>query len=207
MELTDSFEVARPIEETWQLLTDVERVVPCLPGAHLHEIEGDEYRGVVRVRIGRLNTQYSGAAIFRELNRTDHKLVFTGQGKDGGDGGSAEAVVTVKLEPLSDTSTGVNVDTDLTLSGRVAQMSGGVIGEVSATLIRQFAENLASMLDGDNGVRATVADGTRSERRRVDMPEPEAIDLMDAARTPVLKRLGAAVAFAGLIWWLRRRRR
>lgn len=177
MELTNSFEVARPIDETWAVLTDVERVAPCLPGARLEAVEVGEYRGVVRVRLGRITTEFAGAATIVEQNATDHKIVMHGQGLDARGEGTAEAVVTAKLEPINDDTTRVLVDTDLTLSGRVASLGKGVLPEVSNSLMEQFADNLAQLLDGDPG------------RARVEMPEPEAIDLLDAARTPVLKRL------------------
>jgi carbon monoxide dehydrogenase subunit G len=208
VDLSNSFEVARPIDETWALLTDLERVAPCLPGAHLQEVEGGEYRGVVKVRIGRINAQYEGAATFLEQNDTDYKIVLMGQGLDTREAGNAEATITAKLEPVSDTTTRVNIDTDLTLSGRVAQLGKSVIPDVSTTLIGQFADNLAAMLDGDPAVgRASVEDGHYSARRLIDMPEPEAIDLMDAARTPVLKRLLAVVVVVLLVRWLLRRQR
>jgi carbon monoxide dehydrogenase subunit G len=208
VDLSNSFEVARPIDETWALLTDLERVAPCLPGAHLQEVEGGEYRGVVKVRIGRINAQYEGAATFLEQNDTDYKIVLMGQGLDTREAGNAEATITAKLEPVSDTTTRVNIDTDLTLSGRVAQLGKSVIPDVSTTLIGQFADNLAAMLDGDPAVgRASVEDGHYSARRLIDMPEPEAIDLMDAARTPVLKRLLAAVVVVLLVRWFLRRQR
>jgi carbon monoxide dehydrogenase subunit G len=208
VDLSNSFEVARPIDETWALLTDLERVAPCLPGAHLQEVEGGEYRGVVKVRIGRINAQYEGAATFLEQNDTDYKIVLMGQGLDTREAGNAEATITAKLEPVSDTTTRVNIDTDLTLSGRVAQLGKSVIPDVSTTLIGQFADNLAAMLDSDPAVgRASVEDGHYSARRLIDMPEPEAIDLMDAARTPVLKRLLAVVVVVLLVRWLLRRQR
>ncbi len=208
MELSNSFDVARPIDETWAILTDVERVAPCLPGAQLHEVEGNEYRGVVKVRIGPVSAHYTGAAEFLEQNPTDYKIVLSGRGLDPRGAGNAEAIVTAKLESLSDTTTRVNLDTDLTLSGRVAQLGRGVISEVGTNLIDQFGENLAAMLDGRQPPGpVSVADGHHSERRRIDMPEPEAIDLMDAARTPVLKRLLAVIVLVVLIRWLLSRRR
>lgn len=205
MELSQSFEVARPIDETWAVLTDVERVAQCVPGAQLQEVDGRAFRGLIHVRLGKITTEYAGTATVIEQNHQDRKVVVSSQGlaKDADD--KAEAVITAKLEALSDTSTQVNLDTDLTITGRVAQLGKGVIPEVSDTLVAQFAENLGSMLEeGD----AFLLRARRPPRRTVDMPEPEAIDIMDAARTPVLKRL-VALALAGIVVavLLRQRRR
>lgn len=207
MELTNSFEVARAIDQAWAALTDVSRVAPCLPGAHLQEVEAGEYRGVVKVRLGRMTSEFAGTVTIVEQNAVDHKIVVIGLGLDSQGEGRAEAIVTAKLEPINDTTTRVLVDTDLTLGGRVAQLGKGVFPEVSTNLMAQFAANLAAMLDG--GVEAlsmTAAEpgGDRS-RRIIEMPEPEAIDLMDAARTPVLKRVAVMVAVMfGLAWWRHR---
>jgi carbon monoxide dehydrogenase subunit G len=206
VDLINSFEVARPIDEAWAALTDVERVAPCLPGAHLQEVEGGEYRGVVKVRLGRIVTEFAGSATIVEQNATDYKIVVNGQGLDSRGEGNAEAVVTATLEPINDTTTRVLVDTDLTLTGRVAQFGKGVLPEVSANLISQFADNLAAVLDGtaaDRGRAETNGDGPA--RRRIEMPEPEAIDLMDAARTPVLKRVALIVVVVLVVRWWRRR--
>ncbi|MEQ8840843.1 MAG: SRPBCC family protein [Acidimicrobiales bacterium] len=206
MDLTNSFEVARPIDEAWAALTDVSRVAPCLPGAHLQEVEDGEFRGVVKVRLGRIATEFAGAVTIVERNATDYKVVVNGLGLDSRGEGRAEAIVTAKLEPINDTTTRVLVDTDLTVSGRVAQLSKGVFPTVGANLMAQFAENLASMLDG--GVEALSAASRSSgdrARRIIEMPEPDAIDLMDAARRPVLTRVAAIAAVAlALIWWRRR---
>jgi carbon monoxide dehydrogenase subunit G len=204
VELSNSFDVASPIDEVWQLLTDVERVAHCVPGAQLREAEGNNYRGIVRVRLGPITTEYAGTASIVEQNNTDYKLVLSGLGLDAEDNGNAAATVTTKLEPISDHSTRVNVDTDLTITGRVAQLSKGVIPDVSAMLFAQFAENLATLAEIDETPSvASVAD--RAHRRRIDMPEPEAIDLMDAARTPVLKRLAALVVVFLVLRWLVKR--
>lgn len=208
MDLSNSFDLARPIEEVWEVLNDVERVATCFPGAQLREVEDGEYRGVVKVKIGRLTADYAGTAHFLEHNHTDYKVVLAGNGLDEQGDGTAEVVVTAKLEPTSDTTTRVNVDTDLTLSGRVAQMGKGVIPDVVDNLVEQFAENLSALLDGDPVPRVvSVADGDRSSRRLIEMPEPEAIDLMDAARSPLLKRLVVVVVTLLFVRWLVRRRR
>ncbi len=210
MEMTDSFEVARSIDDAWAVLKDVERIAPCLPGAQLQEIEGDEYRGVVKVKLGAITAQFKGAAVFEEQDDERRRFVLRGKGR--GTQGNAEALITASLEALSDSTTQVNVDTDLKITGKVAQMGRGIIPEVSSKLMGQFAENLAELLDSDSGVEsdAASADADRaageapepepfadsSGPRKVDMPEPEAVDLLDAAGTPILKRL---VPLVGLI--------
>ncbi|MEM7141798.1 MAG: SRPBCC family protein [Actinomycetota bacterium] len=204
MELSQSFEVARPIDETWATLTDVERVARCVPGAQLQEVDGRDFRGVIHVKLGPITTEYAGAATVIEQNNADHKVIVTSQGNDAEGEGRAEVVITAKLEAVSDHATQVNLDTDLTITGRVAQLGKGVIPEVSDTLVARFAENLDELLaaGGDTTARR------RAPRRTVDMPAPEAIDLMDAARNPILKRLvGLALGALGLGWWIRRLRR
>jgi carbon monoxide dehydrogenase subunit G len=204
VELSNSFDVARPIDEAWRLLSDVERVAPCVPGAQLREAEGNNYRGIVRVRLGPITTEYAGTASVIEQNDTDYKLVLSGLGLDAGDNGNAAATVTTKLEPISDHTTRVNVDTDLTITGRVAQLSKSVIPDVSAMLFAQFAENLAILAEADEAP-SVAPPADRAHRRQIDMPEPEAIDLMDAARTPFLKRLAVLVMALLVLRWLVKR--
>src|SRR3546814_8685147 len=81
MELTNDFRVALPVEETWKVLTDVERIAPCLPGAQLQEVEGDQYRGIVKVKVGPVTAQYKGQASFVELDETGHVAVLRAEGR------------------------------------------------------------------------------------------------------------------------------
>ncbi len=207
MELSNSFEVTRPIDEAWAVLTDIERIAPCLPGAHLQEVEGDEYRGVVKVKVGPMTAQYKGVASFVERHDGDYKAVIKAKGRDTRGAGNAEATITAKLESLSDNITRVNVDTDLKITGRVAQFGRGVMADVSAKLMGQFGENLAAMLEvqDDEAVEpepAPVVDDAGP--RRIDMPEPEAIDLMEAAGTSIMKRVVPLVLVVVLALILRR---
>ncbi|MFQ5557125.1 MAG: SRPBCC family protein [Acidimicrobiales bacterium] len=205
MELSNSFEVARPIAEAWAVLTDVERIAPCLPGAQLQEVDGDEYRGIVKVKVGPITAQYKGVATFVEKDDANHKAALKCDGRDTRGAGNASAVITARLEELSPTSTLVNVDTDLTVTGKVAQFGRGVMADVSAKLMGQFADNLETMLEaeGDSPGSADAAD--TAEPRSIDMPEPEAVDLLDAAGAPVMKRLvPTIVGMVVLVWILRR---
>jgi len=226
MELSNSFEVNRPIEHTWVVLTDVERIAPCLPGAQLQEVEGDEYRGIVKIKVGPITAQYKGAATFAEKNDDEHRAVLNAKGRDTRGAGNAEAVITATLEEVSECSTRVNVHTDLKVTGKVAQFGRGIMADVSAKLMGQFADNLEAMLEEDSGEAessepqpaesettsgaasaAAESAGVSSGPRKIDMPEPEAVDLLDAAGTPVLKRLAPVIAVVLLILILRRRRR
>jgi uncharacterized protein len=141
MELTNDFEVSTGVDEAWRVLTDVERIAPCLPGAELREIEGDEYRGVVKVKVGPISAEYRGAAHFVELDEKAHKAVLRAEGREARGQGNASATITALLEP-SDKGTKVSVVTDLSISGKVAQFGRGVLADVSANLLGQFVDNL-----------------------------------------------------------------
>ena len=98
MELSNEFVVPLGVDEAWGLLTDVERIAPCMPGAELTEIEGDEYRGVVKVKVGPITAQYKGKATFVEKDDTAHKAVLRAEGRDTRGQGNANATVTATLE-------------------------------------------------------------------------------------------------------------
>jgi hypothetical protein len=146
-QLINEFTVNRPIDEAWPIITDVERIAPCLPGAQLQEIEGDTYRGVVKIKLGAINSQFKGEAHFVEQDDTKHRAVIKAAGRDTGGRGNASAEITAQAESLSATSTRCVVTTDLHITGKVAQFGRGILGDVSAKLMEQFANNLNSMLD------------------------------------------------------------
>ncbi len=198
MELNNDFEVAAPVDLVWAVLTDVERIAPCLPGAQLLEIEGDEFRGVVKIKVGPITAQYKGAASFSESDDVEHRAVLRAEGRDTRGAGNAAADITAELE-ATDVGTKVTVTTDLTVTGKVAQFGRGVMADVSKKLMGQFAENLNDLIaaSGDETVVDAAADeaavdvpvGETPAVRVVDAPEVEAIDLLGAAGAPILKRL------------------
>jgi hypothetical protein len=145
--LLNEFTVNRPIEEAWNVLTDVERIAPCMPGAELKEIEGDIFRGVVKVKLGAIATAFKGEAKFVERDDAAHRVVLQGEGRDTTGKGNADALVTATLHEVSPGSTKVNIETDLRITGKVAQFGRGIMGDVSKKLIAQFATNLNTMLD------------------------------------------------------------
>ena len=146
-QLVNEFTVNRPIDEAWAVITDVERIAPCLPGAQLQEIEGEIYRGVVKIKLGSITPAFKGQATFIERDDTAHKAVLKAEGRDTGGRGNASAEIEAQAESLSPTSTRVVVTTDLHITGKVAQFGRGIIGDVSKKLMAQFAGNLNTMLD------------------------------------------------------------
>ena len=213
MKIEDSFRVEVPVEEAWKVLLDLERIAPCLPGAQLTEVEGDEYRGTVKIKVGPITAQYKGVAKIEEANEADHRVVLQAEGRDTRGQGTASATVTATLVAEGDGTT-VNIDTDLNITGKVAQFGRGVMADVSSKLLGQFADNLKKDVltgeptteptpardaptqgtgsPGDAGFAATGV--TDAGPRKIASKEAEPIDLMDAAGGSVGKRIAPIVA-------------
>jgi uncharacterized protein len=141
MELSNEFHVPIGIERAWTVLTDIELIAPCMPGAALQEIEGDEFRGGVKIKVGPITSQYKGKATFLEKDAVNHKAVIRAEGRDTKGQGNANATITAQLT-TNGTGTDVKVTTDLTVTGRVAQFGRGVLADVSAKLLNQFVDCL-----------------------------------------------------------------
>ncbi|WP_334141350.1 SRPBCC family protein [Rhabdothermincola sp.] len=148
MELTNEFEVRAPVEQAWSVLTDLERIAPCLPGAKLEGVEGEDYRGVVKVKVGPITAQYKGTASFAERDDSSYRAVLRAAGRDTRGQGNASATITAQLVPNGE-RTRVEIRTDLTITGKVAQFGRGALAEVSEKLLAQFVENLESTVLGD----------------------------------------------------------
>jgi carbon monoxide dehydrogenase subunit G len=143
MELTNEFEVAVPVERAWAVLTDLERIAPCLPGAQLREVEGDEYRGSVKIKVGPITTSYDGTIRITELDESAHRAVMKAEGRETRGQGNVSALITATMLS-SGSTTKVTVATDLSITGKVAQFGRGVLADVSAKLLDQFVVNLES---------------------------------------------------------------
>ncbi len=225
-QLVNEFTVNRPLDEAWPVITNVERIAPCLPGAQLTEAEGEVYRGIVKIKLGSITPQFKGEAQFLELDNDAHHAVLKAEGRDTGGRGNAAATISADAESLSPTSTRVIVTTDLHITGKVAQFGRGIIGDVSKKLMAQFANNLNTMLDeqtsdGPAEPAAAVEDSSASSTptgtsaasgaptvRKFDSPATEPVDLAGVAGPAVLKRaIPAVLAVLALLLLLRRRRR
>ena len=154
MELTNNFRVGISVPEAWKVLTDVERIAPLLPGAQLQEVHGDEYRGVVKVKVGPITAQYKGTATFVKRDEEAGTVVLSASGRDTRGQGNASATITATMEPDGD-GTRVTVVTDLTVTGKVAQFGRGVLAEVSAKLLGQFVDALEADLEASGAEGAS----------------------------------------------------
>ncbi|MDP1821444.1 MAG: SRPBCC family protein [Acidimicrobiales bacterium] len=141
MELTNDFRVTLPVEQAWAVLTDLELIAPCMPGAQLQEVEGDIYRGIVKIKVGPITAQYKGQVTFLEQDVERRVAVLRAEGRETRGQGSANATITATLTPDGD-GTAVSVGTDLTVTGKVAQFGRGALAEVSASLMGRFVTTL-----------------------------------------------------------------
>lgn len=155
MELEHEFTVPVGVDEAWQVLLDVERIAPCMPGATVLDVRGDEFAGTVKVKVGPITMTYAGDAKFAEKDEAARRVVVEAAGKENRGSGTAKATMTATLEPSSEPSnTLVHVLTDLTVTGRPAQFGRGMLQDVGGRLIGQFADNLAATLQAGEGADA-----------------------------------------------------
>jgi uncharacterized protein (TIGR03382 family) len=211
MKIANQFTVSAPIDQAWDVLCDLEQVIPLMPGAQLTGHEGDDYLGKVKVKVGPVTSEFSGKVHFVELDREQYRAVIDGKGKESRGTGNAAATVTAQLKSDGE-RTSVTVDTDLKIVGKLAQFGSGMLQQVSEKLLGQFVESLEAELAAKNAPAAASPAGpaTIESAPRHAAPEPEPIDLLDLAGGDQLKKYGAAaaavLAVLVLIWVLRRRR-
>ena len=200
MELTNQFRVGLPVDRAWTVLTDLERIAPCMPGAQLQEVEGEEYRGVVKIKVGPITAQYKGAAQFTSLDADAHVAALKAEGRETRGQGNASAVITATLVADGD-GTQVTVATDLTVTGKVAQFGRGVLADVSAKLLDQFVECLETTVLADD---APPPVEPSEALRKIEAPEAKPVDLLEAAGSPVAKRVGPVLALVAIVWLLKK---
>lgn len=210
MELNNEFRVAVPAAKTWEVLTDVERVAPCLPGATLLSVDGDEFTGAVKVKVGPITVSYQGVAAFQEKDAAAQRVVLKASGKETRGNGNAAAVVTAQLKDEGD-ATQVVINTDLTISGKAAQFGRGVLADVATNLIGQFANALEADLLGD-APKATTAPTAEAATAAAQPAAADSVDLLKVVAVPMAKRFApvvAGVAAGAAVGFLigRRRRR
>ena len=206
MDLNHEFVVNVPVAEAWAILTDLERIAPCLPGAQLTEVEGDTYRGQVKIKVGPILAQFKGQASFVSRDDVAHKASLKGEGRDTTGKGNASAMITAELTSVTPTSTKCTVHTDLSISGKVAQFGRGALADVSDKLLAQFSENLNQLISAAPAPSAPVVAETTpaaSEQptiRKIDGPEVAPLNLLDTAGSTIAKRaIPALIGIAVLV--------
>src|SRR5580692_6256369 len=171
IELDNSFTVPVPPEQAWDVLLDVERIAPCMPGASVTSVEGDEIEGQVKVKLGPLSLTYKGTAKFTDKDQASHTIAIDAAGKETRGSGTASATVQAKLTPGDAAGqTLVSIHTSLNVTGKPAQFGRSLLPEVSGKLIQQFATNLEAMINADSA----AAEGTATPEAAGDAGTDEA---------------------------------
>ena len=220
MQLENEFSVPAPVSEVWKTLLDVERIAPCMPGATVERVDGDEVAGRVRVKVGPVTASYAGTARFVTKDEAAHRFVLEGSGRETRGTGTASATVEVSMSE-QDADTRVRVVTSLEVTGKQAQFGRGVMADIAAKLTDQFAACLAERVRGPASAsdgataapapaatQAPAAEGTAGPQAAA---AGESLDLVSTVAMPVLKRFGpvlGGVAFGlilGLLLGHRRR--
>ncbi|GAA1223398.1 hypothetical protein GCM10009676_00910 [Prauserella halophila] len=161
MRLDHEFTVPAPIDEVWKAIIDPERVAPCMPGATLTAVEGDTFKGTVKVKLGPVSLLYKGSGEFLDKNEASRQITIKASGKDSRGAGTAAATVTVTLTAEGETTKGT-VATDLNVTGKPAQFGRGMISEVGGKILDSFAENLSAELGSDSSSDSSDSAGTDS---------------------------------------------
>ena len=205
MQLDHEFTVPVPAAQAWSILLDVERIGPCMPGATVTKVDGRDIEGTVKVKVGPITVTYSGTATFLETDEAARRVVLEARGRETRGSGTASARVTAQLHDEGE-KTRVTVSTDLTVTGKPAQFGRGVMSEVGAKLLGQFADCLSRELAGPE-IRPADADAgaapiSDAAGLPVESAAPTASDKPARTRPPVL----AAVALLAALFVVLRRR-
>jgi uncharacterized protein len=183
MKLTNEITVPAPIDEAWALILDVERVAPCLPGASVEQAEDDQYKGSMKVKIGPIVSTFEGTLKIDEADEEAHRAVLNAKARDSRGKGSANATITSTLAP-ADEGTQVTVETDLRVTGPAASFGRGVMQDVSAMLMTQFADCLATKLGHEAPAEAAAAAAEEPAAEEEGEPVARAQALPDDVPTP-----------------------
>jgi carbon monoxide dehydrogenase subunit G len=232
MKINNEFTVSVPIDQAWDVMLDLQRIAPCLPGAAIQdEKEDGEYNGTMKVKIGPITANYKGTVKVEEADEENHRAVLQATGRDARGQGTASATIVSTLHEEGDDSTKVNVETDMKLTGRAAQFGRGIAQDVATKMLTQFAECLEREISGGDGAAgrvissedpsvmaggpvegAVVSEAAASSTTagqpgaggapRSEPEETEAFDLGAASQEAVLKRVGPVLVGLGLLAFL-----
>ena len=211
VELEHRFEVPVGVETAWATLLDMNQVGPCFPGATLETVEGDDFTGSVKIKLGPIQLTYKGKASIVEKDPVRHTAKIEATGNAARSSSTAAMLVTATATPLAANRTQVDLVTTLSITGRPAQFGRGVMVEVGNKLIGQFADCVASQLTGTTVGGATLVDVENPDEIAAEITDPESfaepapaavgahrtpqvrsaqpVDLLETAGAPVLKRV------------------
>jgi len=164
MKINNEFAVSVPIRQAWDVMLDLQKIAPCLPGAAIQEEKGDgEYDGTMKVKIGPITANYKGTVKVEEADEENHRAVLQATGRDARGQGTASATIVSTLQEEGDDSTKVSVETDMKLTGRAAQFGRGIAQDVATKMLNQFAECLERKISGGSEDGAAVASAAQTE--------------------------------------------
>jgi uncharacterized protein len=200
MELDNSFSVPVPPEEAWDVLLDVKRIAPCMPGATVDEVEGDVINGHIKVKVGPVSLTYRGTATFTERDADARVVVLEASGKETRGAGTASATVRASLGPdASGNGTLVTMHTTMNVTGRPAQFGRGVMVEVGGKLVDQFAANLATLLGQEGPDSTAAADGGVATDATAGTGADDAQSANGSGTAPAAQQDGADPAAGGTV--------
>lgn len=201
MKIQNEFTVSAPIQQAWETMLDLERVASCLPGAAIEEATGDEYQGTMAVKLGPISARYRGTVEIEEADEENHRAVLSASGKETRGQGSASATITTVMSEENG-ATRVSVETDMQVTGRVAQFGRGIMQDVASELMNRFSTCVEQEITGEEREQPTeaperLASAEGEPKTREHPPrEAEPLDLGAVSREAVVKR--AAPVLAGL---------
>jgi carbon monoxide dehydrogenase subunit G len=212
MKLENEFTVPAPVEQAWQVLLDVERVAPCLPGAAIEGADGEEHKGTMTIKIGPITTRYTGTVKIEEADEAARRAVMRARARDSRGQGTAAATITSTMEEVEG-GTRVHVETDMRITGPAAQFGRGVMQDVSAKLMGRFADCLAAEIAGAGATASSAgaeasgplepppgpAGDSAEAAAAAPRPAEEVLDLGAASRDAVLKRVAPVAAAMGVL--------
>ncbi|MGH3752109.1 MAG: SRPBCC family protein [Pseudonocardiaceae bacterium] len=198
MKLEHTFTVPAPLDTVWRALLDPGLVAPCFPGATITSASGDEFAGIVKVRLGPISLQYRGSGRFTETDEAAHRTVIEATGTASGGQSAAAATVTASLAENGE-GTAVTLATDLTITGKPAQFGRGMLEDVGGKIVGQFADCLAASLGRKESPAGVPAPLRPTPVRPAPLPVTDEIDLLDAVGGAVAKRLVPAIAALTLL--------
>jgi uncharacterized protein len=187
VQMQHHFTVPVPVDVAWPALLDPERVAPCMPGATLSRAEGNEFAGSVKVRLGPISLLYKGTGSFTEVDAEARRVVIDASGKDSRGNGTAAATVTAVLTAEGE-GTAVQVETDLKVTGKPAQLGRGLISEVGGKILGQFAECLSGRLAGgaEEAAASVTEEPAGAEAARANGERPAPARTSEASRSGTL---------------------